>query len=305
MILNYGTPIAGFMFELDETAKTVTITGYEGVDTEIVIPESYGDYTVTYVSPTAFAGNTVITGVSVPKTVESIEERSFEGCTALKRMTFAEGVDIGNYAFEGCISLENVTFAEGTVDIGTVGIGNYAFAGCTALKDVTLAEGTVDIGDYAFAGCTALESIILPEGTESVWRNAFEGCSSLKTVKLPSTIEVIDYKAFYDCDSLKYVIYDGSAEEFEAVEVVSGNKPLLSASFTYLADMESNVIPGDIDGDNVLTVKDINLIKRIISNLLEAAPGSDTYFAADFDSNGIVNAMDSNALKRAFVGFNS
>lgn len=55
----------------------VTITGYEGEAAEVAVPDRLGDLPVTAVARDAFPGTVV--GVSLPKTVQTVEKGAFSG----------------------------------------------------------------------------------------------------------------------------------------------------------------------------------------------------------------------------------
>ena len=58
----------------------------------------------------AFCRNTVITAVTVPATVGTVDAFSFSGCKALQTVTLAEGVQsVGAYAFHWCTSLREIS----------------------------------------------------------------------------------------------------------------------------------------------------------------------------------------------------
>lgn len=105
-------------------------------------------------SDNAFAGNTLLTTITLPKGLETIGEKAFSGCTKLKTLK----------------KYDNITT-----------IGRAAFAGCRVLPDFTLSPSAKEIADSTFAGCLALTEFDLPVGVTHIGANAFEGCTKLKT----------------------------------------------------------------------------------------------------------------------------
>lgn len=81
-----GNTSSNFTFEL--TGDSYALTGYNGNDTEIVIPETYNGLPVTAIIGEAFKGCESLTKITVPDSVTSIGYDAFEGCTSLKRVTF-------------------------------------------------------------------------------------------------------------------------------------------------------------------------------------------------------------------------
>lgn len=108
------TPIAELTYTATETA--VTITGYTGTDTEVILPEEIDGLPVTAIGDSAFAGS-AITGIVFPTALESIGASAFDGCTALVEVTLPDGLlSIGDYAFRGCKAIQNgILHIPGTV----------------------------------------------------------------------------------------------------------------------------------------------------------------------------------------------
>lgn len=157
---------------------------------ELGIDFSVGE--VAAIADNAFAGETGITNISLPTTIEHIGSGAFANCTDLQAIDIPEGVSaIGNSAFSGCENLKTV-FIPSTVGVITQG----TFQGCTNLNNVVLAEGVSEIG----AG-------------------AFEGCSSLTTLVLPDTIETVDSTSFTENQDLT-IVCSSEMKDSEAVHTV-------------------------------------------------------------------------------------
>lgn len=94
IIVNYQC----FQYEYNhDSTNTVTLKGFAPstslVDTtNLVIPNSFKEYnltwTVTRISDTLFRGNTAIQTVQLPKTLKTIDQATFQGCTGLTTVTF-------------------------------------------------------------------------------------------------------------------------------------------------------------------------------------------------------------------------
>lgn len=86
------------------------ITGYNGSDTEVVIPSTIGGEEVTSIDTQAFTWSNVdITSVVIPETVVYIADSAFEGCGRLADVKFmGEAPVIGWGAFLDCAS--DITF---------------------------------------------------------------------------------------------------------------------------------------------------------------------------------------------------
>jgi hypothetical protein len=141
-------------FTYSETANGVTITGYTGTGTSLIIPAQINGKPVTGIGDSAFEGNSILASVTIPNTVTSIGANAFSR-TGLTDVTIPNSVtSIGDYAFALCTSLAGVTIPNSVTSIG-----DYAFALCTGLTNVTIGTKVTSIGDYAFALCTSLTSV--------------------------------------------------------------------------------------------------------------------------------------------------
>jgi len=89
---------AGYSWTIDTNNDTASITGYNGSDTELTIPSKIYDkdtdglYTVTNIAIRAFKNSTLITSVTIPDSVKSIESNAFAGCSNLQSITIPDSV---------------------------------------------------------------------------------------------------------------------------------------------------------------------------------------------------------------------
>jgi len=140
------------------------------------------------------------------------------------KVVVANGVTtIGENAFWNCRTIERVTLGN-TVQ----SIGKYAFGGCESLESVNLPNSLTSIGGQAFGNCESLESIAIPSGVTSLAGSTFASCTALKTITLPTTLTNIGPYAFSRCYNLQTVNYGGTQENWNAVEILDGNEPLLA-----------------------------------------------------------------------------
>lgn len=116
-----------------------------------------------------YTGNTNITEVVLPKSIEVLDEEAFADCVNLASIKFSD----------------NITT-----------ISDFALRGCSALKDIHWPLHLKEIGVCAFRDCSSLELVSLPEGVVSIGYGAFPGCTNVKTLYIASTIETIVDGAF-------------------------------------------------------------------------------------------------------------
>ena len=73
------------LYTLGEDDK-LTVTGYTGTASSLVIPETVDGFTVTAVGASAFEGNTVLHEIDLPDTITAIGSRAFKNCSNLSGM---------------------------------------------------------------------------------------------------------------------------------------------------------------------------------------------------------------------------
>ena len=139
-----------YHFWTDSDTSRANVTGYTGDKTEVVIPEKIGEHRVYQINMNAFEGNTGITSVTLPGSLNSIKSEAFKNCTNLKEIVFNDTFDwkirngetisattfplsISAGAFSGCTSLEKVEFPYG-VDCNN---SEKVFAG-SGVKEITV-----------------------------------------------------------------------------------------------------------------------------------------------------------------------
>ena len=160
----------------------------------------------------------------------------FENCERLTNITIPDGVrGIGDSAFYGCTNLTSVTIGDSVTTIG-----DSAFASCENLTSVTIPDSVTSIGDGAFANCKSLTSIDIPDSVTLIDGSAFHDCASLISVTIGNSVTSIEDYAFcccraltditignsvtsigeyaFSCDSLMEITFDGTVEQWNAIE---------------------------------------------------------------------------------------
>ena len=118
---------------------------------------------------------------------------------------------IGEGAFSKNINIESVQTSAKT-------IGKWAFEGCLNMTTLELGDGVEEIKEWAFQDCTNLIEISFPTTLFRIGEEAFRGCTSLKQISFPRHLEYIGEGAFYACTSLETIRFDGTKEEWDAIE---------------------------------------------------------------------------------------
>lgn len=203
----------------DETKATVCVTkptntNYKYYQGLVNIPAniSYNGktYSVVKIEREAFRGQSELTSVVIPKTLEVIEYRAFKGAGNLKTVAFSSaGVlsSIDYEAFDACRNLTSLTFPTSLKTIG-----DYAFRDCTGIK--TINWGTVEtLEKGVFQGCDNLLDITLPASVKTVGEMCFWNCNALRKFTSGPNVEYIGPDAFLDCKQLEEVSLNAGLKE--------------------------------------------------------------------------------------------
>ena len=214
---------------------TITVSGYNGTQTELTIPAKINGKTVTTIGEGAFT-KASLTAVTIPDTVTKIITCAFAGCTDLKKINISDSVEmIGPYAFQdtawfdqqpvGGVYLGKILYAckqpesgdmTVTVRDGTKAIADMAFLNCHALTELTIPESVTVIGKGAFAGCDRLASVVIPDSVTDIGESAFSGCSVLTNAVLPKGMKTIPGFMFRKCAALKSIALPDSISAIES-----------------------------------------------------------------------------------------
>ena len=151
---------------------------------------------------------TKIQRVRLPLKLETIAIGAFYKAS-LEKIYIPNSVKyLGQSAFEECSALKKVSNAQ-----GLMGIGFYTFCGCSSLSDFTFAQGLVSIGSGAFIG-TSITKAIIPEGVSTLEGYTFYNCAVLTEIELPESLDTLylgslDNTAWYNAQP-EGVVYIGN-----------------------------------------------------------------------------------------------
>lgn len=200
-----------FAFRYQEIAggAEIAITGFNNLGGAAEIPAEIDGKPVTSIAEGAFE-DVLITSVSIPGSVKTIENAAFKRCSQLQTAVFADGsalVSIGDNAFESCQKLSGLQ-----LPVGVTEIGQAAFNGCRALREITIPAGVTELKTLTFGTCTSLQSINLPESLQTIGGRVFSGCAALTQIILPDSVTTLETKAFTNCQALAKVLAPASVE---------------------------------------------------------------------------------------------
>ena len=245
----------GYKYKLYDDGCAL-ITAYTGTETVINIPESMEGHTVCGIAENVFTDNTSIVSVKFNKSLESIGDYAFYGCSALTDVTFNDKLwSVGLASFDetpwyASLTDEFVIVGDGillkylgesndivipekvkhlsyafamnydivSVEMGpdVLTIGSGAFAYCTALRRIVIGENVVFLGEGAFDGCESMTSVNIPDKVEVISSYAFNYCTGLTNVKIGKSVKKIERYSFCYCMRLKSVTFSQSVTTIEA-----------------------------------------------------------------------------------------
>lgn len=242
--------IGNLKYTVNADGKSVTVSGTSRNPKQLTIESSISDgngnsYTVTKIGMGAF--NSTLEEVTLPPTLDEIEDSAFFKCSSLTEITIPEGVTkIGTNAFYGCSQLTSITIPSTIKNMDT------AFPSNPKLSQVTLTNGIYRISSSAFKDCTGLTEIKIPTSVYEICSDAFNGCTGLTSVTLEKGINIINRNAFKDCTKLNDVKYNGHKTDWENVRVNIAGNDTLTSRVQYLCDINFDLNGGTINGSNTV-----------------------------------------------------
>ncbi len=187
---------------ISESDKTASLTSYNGIGTDLVIPATIDGYKIVEIGY-GFC--------------EENEE--------LRSVIISDGIiDIGAYAFNRCPRLKDITIPPSVKRMGYNAFGQ---------NDIRYENGSVNISDlYAwcnidFSGYSIynmfwnknlylngslVEDLVIPDGIVKIKDNSFTYCKSFNSVYFPDSVETIEEGAFARTDISN--IYVNSVGDF-------------------------------------------------------------------------------------------
>lgn len=218
---------------------TYMLVGYEGTDTDIVIPETYEGKPVTAWNFGAFNNYAYITSVVIPKSITLIEDSFYYSL-------------LQDVIYEGTLSDWMKIKTGWSESYSPLNNQSTLYIDHEPIKTLVIPEGTTTVPGHIFGGGTFTE-VIIPEGVTTIGWDAFYGCNYLKKVTIPSTVTHIGESMLQNCARLESVYFNGTLEQWCAIDFDHYVSPPISYSHDFYIGGElltELVIP-----ENVTTVK--------------------------------------------------
>lgn len=194
------------------------------------------------------SGLTNVKKIILPASLKILSEGAFSYCDNLEEIVINEGVtDILYSAFSNCSKLKEVTIPD-SVEF----LAQTAFYYCTSLEKVNISKNSnlEILGLSLFRHCTKLTEFYFPSkvvlldsraatrsrgNAQSNANNngSFLECTGLTTLTFSKNIKKINNRVFESCNKITTINFEGTPEEWAAVEIGSNNGSLLSATVNY------------------------------------------------------------------------
>ena len=139
----------------------------------------------TYLPESAFYGYLYLKYIVLPKSIETIGERSLSGNCIQKIVMYDNVKVIEENAFMNSSNLREMQLSKNLEKIG-----RFAFWGCNGLRNIVLPDKVKEIGFRAFNYCINLEHLHIPAATENIDKYICNGLSNTE-------ISIDDDNKFY------------------------------------------------------------------------------------------------------------
>lgn len=289
-----GTVLTEGDFTYQLYTDHAVLTAYTGEDAFVSVPEEADGLPVTAIKG-AFAGNTAVQLVDLPKTVTAVSYGTggigaFEDCTALQAVSMILTSRVEYHSFRNCSALQTATLPQ-TVTL----VGAGAFAACTSLNTLRVYSSDCTFGAasavpaetvlYGYAGSTAqayakkYDRTFLTFGTVTTTTTT-AATETTTTTQTTTTTTTTTTQTTSTTRTTMRTTSDSTATTTTATTVTAGEILLPEV--------------GDCNNDGVCRVDDLVLLNQY---LLGSVQGSEVQRPAmDCNADGTVDSRDSQLL---------
>ena len=272
--------VGDLIYRVNDDQVSVTVIGHvDGYNAQgaLVIPESVSyedhDYAVTVIGNAAFMYCFYLTSLTIPNSVNTIEEAAFAYCSGFTGdLVIPNSVNtIEASAFHTCYGFDG-TLVLGN---GVTSIGAWAFNSCDGMTGVlNIPSNVASIGEDAFVYCkfdgivvdpenpnfdsrndcnaiietstneltTGCKNTVIPNSVTAIGNNAFKGITGMTSIEIPNSVVSIGDNAFAFCFDLTgdlvipYSVETIGESAFFQCEGLNG-KLVIGESVSYIGDM--------------------------------------------------------------------
>ncbi len=257
----------GFNYKVTSDT-TAMITKYTGSESEVVVPEKIGNYTVTTIGNTAFQDKKTIQKITLPKTIVTIEDYNvFWYCTSLKSINLPDSL---TYLAAG------------------------AFSGCSSLEEIVIPNGITKLSK-TFRGCSSLRKVVIPDSVTSMdlacfYNSALSGTTLLKNIVIYCS-EGSYAQAFAEANGFSYVIQEPKPEPSKNAFMITHREVTVEDSQPQIdIQLKNNNYEGVATAyaavyEEVSSVGDVSQLYDIASMRIDIKPGNTTQIPFTFSKD--------------------
>lgn len=156
-----STSLDSFVYEIREEGFAV-ITDFIGSETVLHITSQIGGYPVREIGQYAFEASWDVTSVTLPDTLEIINEQAFADCESLTELHIPEGVTaIDRGAFSNCMALTTLTLPASLTETKEEILTN-----CLSLTDLYVLNPNLEYASWGLEDCETKCTIHAYEGAK-------------------------------------------------------------------------------------------------------------------------------------------
>lgn len=178
----------------------------------LTIPSSVTYNEKTYkVTRVYLWGCSELTSISLPSTLEEIQEGGFADCSQLTQITLPESLKkIGGFAFQSCYNIKEIIIPASVQEIGQdaftlSGIEKLVIKDLAAWCSVKKPGGFISSNTKVFLNEEEIKDLVIPDGVTIIEPNTFNGFKSIETVTVPADVDSIGNDAFLGCTNITKV----------------------------------------------------------------------------------------------------
>ncbi len=196
---------------------------------ELVIPDS-----IKLVEKYTFSGCQSLTKIIIPETVTFIGEYAFYYCRGLTDVTILDGVtSIGDSAFYFCDSLMNLMLPKSITYVGEDAFSNNNTEAMNIYYTGDIADWCGIVfknfranpllpggftSDKLYINNELLTDLIIPDGVTSIENYVFYAYGYLRSLTIGVNVTSIGESAFGGCHGLQSITFNGTIEQWNAIE---------------------------------------------------------------------------------------
>ena len=154
---------------------------------------------VTTIGDYAFH-STGLKNLTIPSTVETLNNRVFENCDSLLSIEIPSSVTtIGGYVFYHCDSLRTVVW-------NTNAVAGNPFNNCLNIQTLTFGDSVLKVQNNFMDGRSSLHTVTFGANVDTIGSCAFRYCNNLISVDFSEAVSVIGDYAFQNCSNLDTIV---------------------------------------------------------------------------------------------------